>query len=165
MAYRLYSFVNHLYMSPIQWGIQTAHCVSTMMNNAAETKDEDPLSYAAVHKWAAQEPTIIVCQGGNAAMLTDLYVKLVPLAARLGHPIVKFHEDEQSLGGVITAVAVLVPDFLYNCQVVEYDRTTNLPRFKRPVPVDALDVDHPQYYTFTQEEYEFLSTVKTARLA
>ena len=91
--------------------------------------------------------------------------KLVPLAARLGHSIVKFHEDEQSLGGVITAVAVLVPDFLYNCQVVEYDRTTNLPRFKRPVPVDALDVDHPQYYNFTKEEYEFLSIVKTARLA
>ena len=133
MAYRLYSFVNHLYMSPIQWGIQTAHCVSTMMNNVAETKDEDPLSYAAVHEWAAQEPTIIVCQGGNAAMLTDLYVKLVPLAARLGHPIVKFHEDDQSLGGVITCAAVVVPERFYAASADlrynrggEYDPTTQI---------------------------------------
>ena len=80
MAYRLYSFVNHLYMSPIQWGIQTAHCVSTMMNNVAELKGEDPMSYDSVHHWAAHEPTIIVCQGGNVAMLTDLHARLEPLA-------------------------------------------------------------------------------------
>lgn len=160
MKYRLYSFVNHLYMNAKQWGIQTAHCVSTMSLYKHNTPQ-----YEMYERWAREEPTIIMCEGGNVAMLTDLYERLRPLAEKLGFPIVKFHEDEQSLGGVITSVAVLVPETMFNCQIVEFDRTTRMPRFKRAVPEDESNPEDMKYYTFSAEEYDFLSIVKTARLA
>lgn len=160
MSYRLYSFVNHLYMNQKQWGIQTAHCVSTMSLYKQNTPQ-----HGMFHDWALNEPTIIMCEGGNVAMLTDLYDRLKVLTDALGLPLVKFHEDDRSLGGVITSVAVLVPDYLFNCQIVEYDRATRTPVFKRPVPDGETNPEDPKYYLFSDIEQEFLSIVKTARLA
>ena len=159
MAYRLYSFVNHLYMPPIQWGIQTAHCVSTM---SVVTKKEHLAMY---EEWAEAEPTIIVCQGGNVAMLTDLFARLEPLAVALNLTCVKFHEDEQSLGGVITSVAVLVPDTLFDVDVVMETDTTQTPtkfgqRVQHFVTKDGLHTYKPGHI-----QHDFLSIVKNARLA
>ncbi len=156
MTYRLYTFVNHLYMNPKQWGIQTAHCVSTMSVAYKHNTEQ----HAAYLKWATEEPTIIMCEGGNVAMLTALHQRLEVLANALNLPIVKFHEDEQSLGGVITAVAVLVPDTLFNCQVTMENGTY----FKREVP-EGENPEDPKFYHFTNTEYEFLRIIKLAKLA
>lgn len=157
MKYRLYSFVNHLYMNEKQWGIQTAHCVSTMSVQAK--KDQ----LAMYEEWAETEPTIIMCEGGNVAMLHDLYTRLKSLADSLGLPCVKFHEDEQSLGGVITSVAVLVPDTLFNCyaskEFEEDDTGERHPVFIHP------ESGKRYAYSDAGYEYEFLSIVKMARLA
>jgi hypothetical protein len=157
MSYRLYAFVNHLYMSPIQWGIQTAHCVSTLSVKYKHNTEQ----HKCYTEWAEQEPTIIVCQGGNVAMLNDLYARLEPLANALDLGVVKFHEDEQSLGGVITSVAVLVPDALFNCYIDSYDviDEERIPKFIRPDGMPVLRTRDDS------TEHEFLSIVKLARLA
>ena len=157
MSYRLYSFVNHLYMNAKQWGIQTAHCVSTM----SVLYKHNTVQHAAYTTWATEDPTIIMCEGGNVAMLMDLYVRLVPLANALDLPIVKFHEDEQSLGGVITSVAVLVPDTLFNCYV-EYEPMIDGTR-------TAVFINPETFSRYREAinpiEHAFLSIVKMARLA
>ena len=161
MSYRFYSFVNHLYMNEKQWGIQTAHCVSTMMSRTADHKDKDPESYQMLQDWAMNDPTIIMCQGGNVAMLTDLYTRLSPLVDVLNLPLVKFHEDQASLGGVITAVAVLVPDGLFDCYISDGyildENNIKHPTFEHPLT--GASYDHGT------TEQEFLWIVKTARLA
>lgn len=155
MSYRLYSFVNHLYMNAKQWGIQTAHCVSTM---SVRVTGKQLKMYK---DWALNEPTIIMCEGGNVRMLLDLYTKLIPLAEKLQLPLVTFEEDEDSLGGVITSVAVLVPDTLFNCYV-EYEPTfegSKVPVFVNPETGKRFrEATHPI-------EHAFLSIVKMARLA
>lgn len=156
MTYRLYSFVNHLYMNEKQWGIQTAHCVSTMSLYKQNTPQ-----YQMYHDWALIEPTIIMCEGGNVAMLTDLHARLARLSDALGLPCVKFHEDEQSLGGVITSVAVLVPDRFFNCYVEQQvlDDGSRVPLFTNA------ETGEQFYQTTNPVEHEFLSIVKMARLA
>ena len=153
MKYRLYSFVNHLYMNEKQWGIQTAHCVSTM-SRAYKVNTEQKAAYDT---WADEEPTIIMCQGGNVAMLTDLYDRISVLAGELNLPYVKFHEDEASLGGVITAVAVLVPETLFD-HVVNFENG-------EPVFCKINDVDVCEPATLTVTEYDFLKIIKLAKLA
>lgn len=148
MKYRLYSFVNNLYMSPLQWGIQTAHCVSTMSLYKHNTPE-----YAVYHDWALNDPTIIVCQGGNVAALTQLYSQLALYAGEIKLPVVKFHEDEQSLGGVITAVAVILPETLFECF-----KSCDAEEFLHPTGTVYSMVDNPH-------EYALLSIVKSARLA
>lgn len=153
MKYRLYSFVNHLYMNEKQWGIQTAHCVSTM-SRAYKVNTEQKAAYDT---WADEEPTIIMCQGGNVAMLTDLYERISVLAKALNLPYVKFHEDEASLGGVITAVAVLVPETLFD-HVVNFENG-------EPVFCKINDVDVCEPAMLTVTEYDFLKIIKLAKLA
>lgn len=153
MKYRLYSFVNHLYMNEKQWGIQTAHCVSTM-SRAYKVNTEQKAAYDT---WADEEPTIIMCQGGNVAMLTDLYERISVLANALNLPYVKFHEDEASLGGVITAVAVLVPETLFDL-VVTFENGELV--FSE---VNEIGVCVPALLTDVQRD--FLKIVKLAKLA
>jgi hypothetical protein len=77
---RLYSFVNY-YLSPLQHGLQTAHCVSEM---AMTMTMEDQL-FAI---WADDHKTIIICNGGNSKMLEELYQTLARLGEALGLPVV-----------------------------------------------------------------------------
>lgn len=159
MNHRLYAFVNNLYMSPIQWGIQTAHCVSSLMAEYFQRQSELPNRFDAVMEWAVGSPTIIVCQGTNVAGLTALNDTLGPLADKLDLAWTRFHEDEESLGGVITSVAVLVPETLYDCSV-EFERQDNGTR----IPV-FYTADGTRPLHLTVDEYEFLKIVKLARLA
>lgn len=151
--HRLYSFVNHLYMSPIQWGIQTAHCVSTMSVEYAVDSEE----YASYMQWALGNCVILVCQGGNVASLTALYEELSEICKEFKIPCVKFNEDEQSLGGVITAVSVLMPEELFNCEVHRAEDGT--------VYFINNQTNNITNETLNPKLHRLLSLVKLARLA
>lgn len=110
---RLYSFTN-FYLSPLQYGLQTAHCVSEMAAMVRPlSADYSPLR-DKFYDWAENHKTIIICNGGNQAMLEDLFTKLIDPCHALQLPLVKFYEDEQSLGGALTSVALLVSEMLYD---------------------------------------------------
>ena len=153
MKYRLYSFVNHLYMNAKQWGIQTAHAATTM----SVTYKHNTAQHAAYVDWATNEPTIIMCEGGNVAMLTDLYERLEILGDKLDLAVVKFHEDEASLGGVITCAAILIPDTLFN---LVPNRDTGELTF---CTFNDFGVCEPA--RLTPDEFDLVSIIKMARLA
>lgn len=106
--YRLYTFVNNVYMSPIQWGIQTAHVVSTMMANRNYRNRED-----LFQDWAGDSPTIIVCKGGILSTLSQLEAQVERLATHFDLPWASFYEDQDSLGGILTCVGILMPEKFY----------------------------------------------------
>lgn len=106
--YRFYSFTN-MYLSSIQKGIQTAHAVSEMSKTVYPTN----IANDAYSNWAKFDKTIIVLNGGNQAMLQMLYDFAVPFGKRFDLPVVKFHEDEQSLNGALTAVGIILPSCWY----------------------------------------------------
>lgn len=106
---RLYSFVNTLYMSQLQWGIQTAHCVSGLSLQKGK----------AYKQWAQHDMTIIILNGVNVGRLLELKQIISAGAKKLKLQATSFTEDEHSLGGVITAVAVLVPEWLYTARHVQ----------------------------------------------
>lgn len=155
MTHRLYSFINHLYMSPIQWGIQTAHVVSTLSVKYNKGCDQEH----AYREWASDEPTILICQGGNVASLNKLQIELNLIARRLMLPQAEFNEDENSLGGIITAVGILVPENIFSCTFEGYHDlrgNNSIPIYKR---TDG------SFVSEDQDEYKLLSIIKTARLA
>lgn len=106
--YRFYSFTN-MYLSSIQKGIQTAHAVSEMSKTVYPTN----IANDAYSNWAKFDKTIIVLNGGNQAMLQMVYDFAVPFGKRFDLPVVKFHEDEQSLNGALTAVGIVLPSSWY----------------------------------------------------
>lgn len=121
--YRLYSVVNGLYMKEIQWGIQTAHGISTMMDSVSERWMKEFTSapqnaettrlamerYMMAHEWASKCPTIIVADGINLAGITKAWETIEFYADAFNLPHAKFHEDTDSLGGIMTCACFLMP--------------------------------------------------------
>ena len=106
---RLYSFCN-MYLSSIQQGIQTAHLVSNMFAKYANMRGKP--EHHMLFKWANDHKTIIVLNGGTKENIQNIFNELW-LNADLNLPYDKFHEDEDSLGGIVTCCGIIVPEEMY----------------------------------------------------
>ena len=145
--FRLYSFVNY-YLSPLQHGLQTAHCVSEL-SVAALRKSA---ASEAFKNWAKHDKTIIICKGGNDAQLRELAKSLKAYGKRFNLPSTLFVEDEQSLNGAATATAIVVPESLWN---VQYDRIANA----------YVHATTERRYLSGTNEYAFIQLIKGFSLA
>ena len=117
LEYRFYSFVAGLYISPLQCGLQTAHCVSRMHADLLIDQENDESfgqARTVYDEWAKHDQTIIICQAVNSAGVEEAYGKLRYFADRLGLPATVFYEDRQSLNNAATAAAIVVPNHFYN---------------------------------------------------
>ena len=114
---RLYTFVNGLYMRPIQFGIQSTHAVADMfIKYRAGGKQSEQL-----HEWAEHHKTMVILNAVNVAGLKDIF-SFLDSPENL-FPYGNFHEDEQSLGGVITCAAVVLPERVYTAAAdLRYNR-------------------------------------------
>jgi hypothetical protein len=162
---RLYSFVNY-YLSPLQHGLQTAHCVSEMANQVANEKGENLEAYRKYFDWAENHKTIIICNGGNQAMLEDLFTRLISTSMLFNLALVKFYEDEQSLGGALTSVALLVPVEFYDVTFVPSASS----KFSMGAATPAAYVHEPEFlpglrFEEGSTEFEFIALLKSFRLA
>lgn len=111
---RLYSFVNS-YLSPMQKGIQTAHVVAELARKVAV----DRSGYHSFVDWVSHHKTIIVLDGGNNASMKQIESIFRQHADSLNLEWSSFYEDEQSMGGMLTAVGIIVPEYMVrNAQAV-----------------------------------------------
>jgi len=95
---KLYIFtLDHL--STVQKGIQAAHVVAELMND-----DSHPEHDRDVTEWATDHKTIIMVKGGNHESM----IRLLGQAQNQNLPHAYFVEDARTLGGLLTAVAILV---------------------------------------------------------
>lgn len=111
MNYRLYSFVAHHYLSPLQCGLQTAHVVGELsnLNRIAEGKQKE-----AYELWAGLDKTIIICGAGNHEGVISCWANMVQYARDLKLPVALFNEDERSMNRMATACGVIVPQQLWD---------------------------------------------------
>lgn len=105
---RAYSFTN-FYLNSISQGIQPAHALVDMFTKYT---DESPQK-AVLFDWAINHKTMICLNGGNAQGIRDVWQNIIRLGSALQLPFQKFHEDEQSLDGSMTCVAIIVPTYIY----------------------------------------------------
>lgn len=101
---RFYAATN-MYLSSIQHGIQAAHCVAEMIVHRSSHEVID---------WAENHKTLICVNGGNNKSLSDFY-DLVRYQHQF--PVAKFHEDEASMGGMLTCVGIIVPKEIYEADL------------------------------------------------
>lgn len=110
---RFYSFTNANYMSQIQLGIQTAHCIADM-SQKYKNCEKNSSSYRREQmfdEWAELHKTIIILNGGNCEDLENL-VDFVDNPEN-PYPTDWFYEDRASLNNAITCVGIILPDFFY----------------------------------------------------
>lgn len=102
---RLYSFVNGLYLNQLQYGLQTAHCVSRLsLQNNNNFKE-----------WAENHETIIILDATNSRGVKHVHhlLSFVTRYYGIDIPFVIFNEDGDSLDGAITCTACVLPESVY----------------------------------------------------
>lgn len=97
---RLYTFIN-VYLSSIQQGIQSAHVVGELSLQSGPMFED----------WAVLHKTIIVCNGGNNDDLYNLYAFFNQNST---YPWASFSEDMASLNGTLTAIGIILPEFIWS---------------------------------------------------
>lgn len=113
---RLYSFTS-MYMEGIHAGIQTAHLVSVM----SAKYPKDSREYDIFQMWATRHKTIFVSNGGMAWNLRQRYQELQVKASLHTLPVAQFHESRDALDGALTAIGIIVPEYLYSPRSVVRD--------------------------------------------
>lgn len=151
---RIYTFTIHLYMSAKQVGIQSMHLGVEMGVKYKNTHDHEEKVF---DDWATGHKTAIVLGAYNLKGVTDAYNQIKELAPTLMLPFDKFHEDEDSLGGIMTCCGVVVPQSLYDAQPdLDFE--------------DTYSYVHPRtggknYYHLGDPAYELIKLLKSKPLA
>lgn len=108
--YRFYGFGNY-YLSSLQQGLQAGHAVTELFVN----HDVSSEKYQQVNEWGKNHKTMVLLKGGNSADLADLFNFFKTLDEQgMPYAYTKFHEDEQSLGGALTYVGIVLPNEIYD---------------------------------------------------
>lgn len=166
-AYRLYAFVAAGYLSELQRGLQTAHAVSRM---SRKYKTNTP-QVKAYSDWADHDETIIICTAFNHKGVVNCYEELLRVGEPMGLPVSLFREDEQSMNGMATACAIVVPQEYYDAREVPLEDRIDTSF------LHGLTIDEPRYsyttsgggvtvtYPVSHPEGQLIKHIKGYRLA
>jgi len=168
---RLYTFLNY-YLSSIQQGIQSAHILGEIYNEANSKRTTidsfegegivQELRYnerdLMVFDWAENHKTMVVCNGGNNQNLRDLisFFKIVDNP----YPWAAFYEDADSLDRALTGVGIILPESIYDV-TTEYDLYEGQ-RVKVFVRPDGRAIRREGWNSY---EYQLIDRIKSAPLA
>lgn len=103
---RCYTFT-HFALKGIQQGIQSGHAAMELVNKYTVREGWINGFAEQVLSWVGEHKTIICLDGGNSASLKDLLDFL--LKPENPFPVTSFYEDEQTMEGMLTSIATVLP--------------------------------------------------------
>ena len=116
---RNYTF-SHRMLSPIQQIIQAQHATVEMFNiyvwdesydtRTPPTKDEYDCGWS-LYNWSRKHKTHIACTAGGSKEIKELWE--VILSDDNNYPFANFYEDEDSLESLMTSIAIVLPEKIY----------------------------------------------------
>lgn len=152
MKSRMYFLVNQ-YILGIQAGIQAGHAAVELLNDYRDASPNLCLKKRLIDDWADNHKTFILLEGGYQQRMYDFVEDVLSPVDKI-IPYTTFKEEVDALNGALTAVAFVLPEYIYNCKV--FDDGT--------VP---LHYSHPETFSiakFTQQERTLISELKKFRL-
>lgn len=150
MELRLYSFVN-FYLSARQGGIQTGHASVRLLRKYAKLGEAWSYKLDMVNDWADNHETYIVLNGGPMTGVKGA----LDIIEKCEYPFSPFYESGEALGGILTCVAVVLPETVYNAM---YNKNDVFPEW---VYIDPISGSITQY---SPEVLELVKLVKSSRL-
>ena len=101
-------FVNNMYLSSIQNGIQPAHVIHEMFRKYDGVICGDNLEKRLqLYDWADNHKTIIVLNGG----MTEHLEKFLQLVENSQFTFATFYEP--GIGNALTSIGIIVPEYFY----------------------------------------------------
>jgi len=168
---RCYHFGNY-YLSSIQQGIQAAHCQMELFNkyqqidlydyarSVGNTPPEHIVRRANLAEqlfdWSKNHKTMVCLNGGNNKNLVEIKELF---AMNDLYPWSYFCEDEDSLGLIITNVAIVLPEEIYETAAKIRNRELV---FDGNIVIDKSDL---YYGELTEFEVKLIETLNKCQLA
>lgn len=121
---RYYGFTNY-YLSSLQQGLQPHHVCMEMVNkyilDPEQPSDRNRHIACMLSSWSLTHKTIVLLNGGNSADLKELYDFMFSgsLLEDNKFPFASFNEDQQSLGGALTSVGIVLPPYIYETAAID----------------------------------------------
>ena len=99
--------LNNMYLSSIQQGIQSAHAQMELFVKYVDNSPQKEMLY----DWGKNHKTMIVLNGGYLADMQEALEFFM-------HPenpyaFAEFYEGEDALGGIMTNIAIVLPEKIY----------------------------------------------------
>jgi len=155
---RLYTFTHNM-LSPIAKGIQSGHATTELFVKYSDPKKEENLPLIEVKRWimlydwARDHKTHISLDGGNSASLQDIVEILDEIC---DYPWADFTEDDETLAGIRTSVAMVIPEKIY--RVSELLRTKQITEFEFGYNIESDDEN--VIYELSQEIGNYIISEK-----
>lgn len=108
---RAYSFTNFMLNSVAQ-GIQPGHCLNDLVRHY-QRNHQTSIAREIAEDWADHHKTMVCLNGGNHANIKNIWAQLNDIGSVLQLPYGAFHEDWDTLGGLMTCCAIIVPEEIY----------------------------------------------------
>lgn len=147
MKTRMYFLVNQ-YMMGIQAGIQAGHAACEMLADYWD-EDRNNKKVKLIEQWLKNDKTFILLDGGYQQKMYE-FVDKIPN----GVPYAFFHEEEDALNGALTALAFVLPDYIYGAKLDENGEAPHV-YFKE---------DTEEWVDFTEKERIFIQELKKYHL-
>lgn len=116
-------FWGNMYLSAIQQGIQSLHCLSEMyIKYLPDTEEAGPL-----YDWALNHKTVVVLNAGEAVSLHKIREHFD--SADHDYAWAWWAESEEALAGSLTSVGIILPERIYEGarEIKKNWRDRNLP--------------------------------------
>jgi hypothetical protein len=114
--YRGYVFVNRA-LSSIQKGVQGSHAIVEVFNNALTVEEQ-----ATLNTWSLNDKTLVFLDGGFHGELEENYEIFKTFCFHFDLPCGCFYEDIETMNGMFTAFAGIIPHYIYDYDLDTYDR-------------------------------------------
>lgn len=160
MKTRLYSIVNQ-YISGIHAGIQTAHAAVELVHKCSQSLRPTAKANQLCDQWAGKDKTIIVLDGGYQSNLERIF-ELMQACSSL--PSAKFHEEQAALNGALTAITIVLPEYMYAPQyATELDAFGGIAGLQIANQFKDLETGSV-LHNYTQPEKDLIEAIKGCRL-
>lgn len=100
-------FITQYQMEGIHAGIQALHGLSALFNATPIFSYEQQ---RVLVEWNKKHFTSILLNGGYQSNLISIYETLSLYAEDAGWPVAKFHESIEATNGLLTCVALVIPE-------------------------------------------------------
>lgn len=99
--------LSNMYLSSIQHGVQSAHAQMELFNKYKTPTNKKNMLY----DWSENHKTMIVLNGGYLSTMTEALEFITDI--NNPYPFAAFNESEEALGGILTNIAIVLPEKIY----------------------------------------------------
>lgn len=162
--------IKNMYMNGIHTGIQCGHVVTELFNKYGNLHDNvladyQMKLYRTLWDWNKNHKTWVLLDGGYASSLRGLIEVFKKYEDEF--PWAEFHEEADALDGALTAVGIILPDWIYDAR--RDDKRDSRYTLYVHRKVDRTNPDKPELqetvYHHWDKYYDLIAAVSSLRLA